>query len=128
MGMFSSPNMSSVMSAVPAHRRGIGSAVRSTFLNVGMALSLNLAILVMSFTVPYAIVTQIASGYATNLSNHEASRELFMRGLQSTYLWLAALNALAIIPCMLRVKTGRAKKAQHSLQLDYFALATTNKE
>ena len=101
MGMFSSPNMSSVMSAVPVHRRGIGSAVRSTFLNVGMTLSLNLAILVMSFTVPYAIVTQIASGYATTLSNHEASRELFMQGVQSAYLWLAVLNALAIIPCML---------------------------
>jgi MFS family permease len=118
MGMFSSPNMSSVMNAVPSNRRGIGSAVRSTFLNVGMAISLNLAILIISFTVPYAIVTQIASGYATSLSTLEANRELFMRGLQSTYLWLSVLNALAIIPSMLCVKSANTKKTACSEKID----------
>lgn len=44
IGIFSSPNMSSVMSAVPAERRGISSALRSTFFNVGFAVSLNLGI------------------------------------------------------------------------------------
>ena len=106
MGLFSSPNMSSVMSAVPADKRGIGSAVRSTFLNVGMAFSLNLAILIISFTVPYALVTQIASGTATALA---ADKVLFMQGLQSAYLWLAVLNTLAIIPSVLRGKGSKAK-------------------
>ena len=106
MGMFSSPNMSSVMSAVPAEKRGIGSAVRSTFLNVGLAFSLNLAILIISFTVPYALVTQIASGTATALA---ADKVLFMQGLQSAYLWLAVLNALAIIPSVLRGKGSKPK-------------------
>jgi EmrB/QacA subfamily drug resistance transporter len=106
IGLFSSPNMSSVMCSVPAHRRGIGSAVRSTFLNMGMAFSLNLAILIISFTVPYAVVTQIASGTATSLN---ADTALFNQGLQSAYLWLAGLNALAIIPSVLR---GRGKKRQ----------------
>jgi EmrB/QacA subfamily drug resistance transporter len=109
MGMFSSPNMSSVMCAVPIQRRGIGSALRSTFLNVGMAFSLNFAILIISFTVPYTIVTQIASGTST-LATLEADRELFMLGLQSTYLWLAALNALAIIPSVLRGKSAQTNK------------------
>ena len=95
------------MSAVPTHRRGIGSAVRSTFLNVCMVLSLNLAILIISFTVPYTVVTQIASGYASSL---DAEKALFMEGLQSAYIWFAGLNSLAIIPSVLSGKSSKAKK------------------
>jgi EmrB/QacA subfamily drug resistance transporter len=101
IGIFSSPNMSSVMSAVPAERRGISSALRSTFFNVGFAVSLNLAILVISFTVPYTLVTQIAAGYTTTLN---VGKEMFLQGLKTTYLWLAVLNATAIIPSVLRGK------------------------
>jgi EmrB/QacA subfamily drug resistance transporter len=118
MGMFSSPNMSSVMSCVPPNRRGIGSAVRSTFLNVGMAFSLNLAILIISFTVPYALVTRIASGATTTLN---AERELFVQGLQSTYLWLAVLNALAIIPSILRGKGSRVSPTEKTTDLETLA-------
>jgi len=118
MGMFSSPNMSAVMSCVPPNRRGIGSAVRSAFLNVGMAFSLNLAILIISFTVPYALVTQIASGAATTLVSE---KELFMQGLQSTYLWLAVLNALAIIPSILRGKSTRPSSTEKTIDLDTLA-------
>ncbi len=100
IGIFSSPNMSSIMSAVPIERRGIGSALRSTFFNVGFAVSLNLAILLISFTIPYTLVTQIASGYTTTLN---VSAE-FLQGLKMTYLWLAGLNIVAIIPSVLRGK------------------------
>jgi EmrB/QacA subfamily drug resistance transporter len=115
IGLFSSPNMSSVMCSVPANRRGIGSAVRSTFLNAGMAFSLNLAILIISFTVPYAVVTQIASGTATSLN---ADTALFNQGLQSAYLWLAGLNALAIIPSVLRGRGTKRKSAEKVSELD----------
>ncbi len=109
MGMFSSPNMSAVMSAVPVHRRGIGSAVRSAFISVGMAISLNLAVLIISLTMPYTLVTQIASGYTASLA---AERVLFMEGLKTTYLWLAVLNAIAIIPSLLRGKSRRATSSK----------------
>lgn len=101
IGIFSSPNMSSIMSAIPAERRGIGSALRATFFNVGFAVSLNLAILVISFTVPYTLVTQIVGGYTTTLY---AEKDLFLHGLKATYLWLAVLNTVAIIPSVLRGK------------------------
>jgi EmrB/QacA subfamily drug resistance transporter len=100
IGIFSSPNMSSIMSAVPAERRGIGSALRSTFFNVGFAVSLNLAILLISFTVPYALITQIATGYVTTLNASGG----FLQGLKVTYLWLAGLNIVAVIPSVLRGK------------------------
>lgn len=115
MGLFSSPNMSAVMSAVPAHRRGIGSAIRSAFISVGMAISLNLAVLIISLTIPYTLVTQIASGYANSLA---ADRMLFMDSLKATYLWLAVLNALAIIPSVLRGKGSEAKSYEPLATLD----------
>lgn len=101
-GMFSSPNMSAIMSACPREQRGIGSALRTTFFNVGFTISLNLAILVMSFTIPYAVITQITAGCTTALS---ADRELFLQALNTAYLWLAILNIFAIIPSALRGKT-----------------------
>jgi EmrB/QacA subfamily drug resistance transporter len=101
MGFFSSPNMSAVMTACTADERGVGSAMRSTFLNVGFAVSLNLAILIMSLTIPYALVTQVASGYTATLS---IGKEMFLQSIKTTYLWLAFVNALALIPSILRTR------------------------
>jgi MFS family permease len=101
IGLFVSPNMSSIMGAVPAQRRGIASALRATFFNVGFTISLNLAVLIMTFTVPYAIVTNIISSTNPILIS-EADRMLFVEGLKNTYLWLATLNVAAIPPSVLR--------------------------
>ena len=101
MGLFSSPNMSAVMTACPKDQRGVGSAIRSTFLNVGFAVSLNLAILIMSLTIPYTLVTQVAAGYTTTLTS---GKEMFLQSIQTTYLWLAFVNILALIPSVLRNK------------------------
>jgi hypothetical protein len=90
------------MTACPADERGVGSAIRSTFLNVGFAVSLNLAILIMSLTIPYALVTQVASGYTASLSS---GKEMFLQSLKTTYLGLAFVNALAFIPSILRTRT-----------------------
>lgn len=101
IGFFSSPNMSSVMSSVPAHRRGVGSALRATFFNVGFAVSLNLAIVMISVVVPYALVTQIMSATEIGVIL-PADKVLFLSGLKVTYLWLAVLNTLAVVPSIFR--------------------------
>src|SRR6266498_2459734 len=101
LGFFASPNISSIMGSVPAERRGIASGFRATFFNVGYTVSLNLAILIMTFTVPYALVTRIlSSGDPSTIS--AADRLLFAQGIRSTYLWLAGLNTLAILPSLFR--------------------------
>ncbi len=101
LGIFASPNMSSIMGAVPAERRGIASAFRATFFNMGFVISLNLAILIMTFTIPYGLVSQIISaGAASGIT--DAEKVLFTESLKSAYLWLAVLNTLAIVPSMLR--------------------------
>jgi EmrB/QacA subfamily drug resistance transporter len=109
-GLFGSPNMSSIMSCVPAKSRGVASALRATFFNIGFIVSLNLAILVMTFTVPYALVTKVIS--SVNVVTVSASeRALFVQGLKNTYLWLALINSIAIIPSILRDKKSDRKRA-----------------
>jgi len=89
------------MGSVPPERRGIASGFRATFFNVGYTISLNLAILITTFTVPYALVTQIiSSGNTAAIS--DSDRMLFAEGIKTTYLWLAGINTLAILPSLLR--------------------------
>ncbi|HXT91264.1 MAG TPA: MFS transporter [Trebonia sp.] len=46
-GLFAAPNTSSIMSSVPASRRGVASGMRSTFQNAGMTLSIGLFFTIM---------------------------------------------------------------------------------
>jgi EmrB/QacA subfamily drug resistance transporter len=106
MGLFTSPNMSSVMGSVPPSRRGVASALRATTFNVGLTLSYNLVILVLAFQMPYSMITSIIS--ATNVAViPEASRVLFADGLNKVYLALAIVNTVAIAPSLLRGKRVR---------------------
>ncbi len=101
MGIFASPNMSSIMGAVPSERRGIASAFRATFFNVGFVISLNLAILIMTFAIPFGEVSQIIAA-ANPLGISQAEKEQFAAALRNAYLWMAVINTLAVVPSMLR--------------------------
>ncbi len=117
IGFFSSPNMSSVMGCVPPQRRGVGSALRATFFNVGFAVSLNLAIVIISLIVPYALVTQIVSATEIGVIS-QADKALFLSGLKTTYIWMAFLNALAIIPSISRGRGTHGRKEKiHELDV-----------
>lgn len=103
IGMFSSPNMSSIMSSVPARRRGVASALRATFFNVGFTLSFNVAILIMVFYAPYSVITKVIStSSVASLTNNE--RYSFSSALTSSFFWLGLINTLAIIPSALRAR------------------------
>jgi EmrB/QacA subfamily drug resistance transporter len=101
MGFFVSPNISSIMGSVPAHIRGVASGLRATFFNVGFTISFNITILVLSFYVPYAIVSSIISGAAGAPAPIE-DRAMFSAGLDSVYRVLAVINTIAIVPSLLR--------------------------
>lgn len=101
MGLFVSPNISSIMSSVPEKRRGIASAFRATFFQVGYVISLNAAVLIMTWVIPYQMITQIISAI-NPLAITASDKVLFMRGLSSAYFWLAIVNITAILPSVLR--------------------------
>ncbi len=101
MGLFVSPNMSSVMGSVPAHRRGVASGVRSTFFNIGFVLSFNIVILVLTFYLPYSLITHIISSEGSQTAlNTDAT--VFSGAIDKVFLVLAAINTAAIIPSLLR--------------------------
>jgi EmrB/QacA subfamily drug resistance transporter len=101
-GLFIAPNLRSIMGSVPPQRRGIGSALFALFVNLGLTVSLNLAILVMSFTAPYEVITRIISAINPT-SIPVAERLLFVESLKNTYLAFGVVNALAIIPSLLQI-------------------------
>jgi EmrB/QacA subfamily drug resistance transporter len=101
-GLFGSPNMSSLMGAVPPERRGIASAFRSIMFSIGYTVSLNLAILLMATVIPYGLLSQIITEQVAGLT--DTNKLLFLDAMKTTYLWLAGINTLAIIPSVLRGK------------------------
>jgi len=109
LGIFASPNMSSIMGSVPSARRGIASAFRATFFNMGFVISLNLAILIMTFTIPYGIVSQIIASI-NPVTITPADKVLFADSLKSTYFWMGILNTIAIVPSMLRGRRSRVNR------------------
>jgi MFS family permease len=101
MGLFTSPNMSSVMGSVPSHRRGVASGLRATFFNIGFVLSFNIVILVLTFYLPYGLITQIiASQGATTTIVTNAAR--FSGALDNVFVVLTVINTMAIVPSLLR--------------------------
>lgn len=113
MGLFNSPNISSIMGSVPAGERGVASGLRATFFNVGFTLSFNVVVLVLTLTVPYSLVTTIIAS-ATPGTIAASQRDLFARGLQNVYLYLALVNTIAIVPSLLRGKRMKAEVSPES--------------
>jgi EmrB/QacA subfamily drug resistance transporter len=112
IGLFSSPNISSVMGSVPPQRRGIASAFRATFFNVGYTISLNLAILLIATTVPYSTVSAIISSVSP-AGIPALDKDLFAAALDRAYIWMAVLNTIAIAPSLMRGKRAPAGKPPH---------------
>jgi EmrB/QacA subfamily drug resistance transporter len=103
-GLFVAPNLRAVMSSVPVERHGIGSALFTLFLNIGLTVSLNLTVLIMSLTAPYDLITRIL--IAANPATMPASGiALFASSLKNTYLAFAIINALALIPAIIGANT-----------------------
>lgn len=100
-GIFASPNMSSIMGSVPAERRGVASAFRNTMFNIGFTISLNLAVIFLTLIVPYPLLSQIITSL-TPVNVTATDKLMFVEALQKTYLYLAVLNTIAIIPSVLR--------------------------
>ncbi len=77
MGAFSAPNRVSVMNALPAEHRGVGSGMNSTFQNSGQVISIGifftLMIIGLSGTLPHALFVGLTrQGVSTTVAHHVA--------------------------------------------------------
>ncbi len=104
IGLFRSPNASSVMGSVPASKRGISSAVRVTIINTSIVASIPLVIAIMTADVPYAKLVSIIGNPSLLNSVQTASGSAagFLPGLQHTLLVFSALILISSVFSLLR--------------------------
>lgn len=99
IGLFRSPNASSVMGSVPTKRRGIGAGVRSTILNTSSVVSIPLALTLMTFVMPYDRLAVVVN--SSTLGNLQEIGQL-LDAIRYAFYAFAAINGLAVIVSALR--------------------------
>jgi MFS family permease len=119
IGMYSSPNSSSIMSSVPAEYRGVASGMRATFQNSGTSLSIgvffSLMIAGLASTLPHTLTSGLARhGVTHQVAVHIGSlppvSSLFaaMLGVNPVHHLLSQYDALASLTSANRnLLTGR---------------------
>jgi MFS family permease len=76
LGMYSSPNSSSIMSSVPAQYRGVASGMRSTFQNSGTSLSIGVLFSLMIAGLASALPATLTSGLAEHGVSHQIAAQI----------------------------------------------------
>ncbi|MHB8566120.1 MAG: MFS transporter [Nitrososphaerales archaeon] len=100
-GLFLAPNLVSIMSSVPSNRIGIASGFRQTVFQTGYATSYGLVILFITFGIPYASFSLLLQGIGSPVALSAARLE-FIDGYRITAIILALIEAVAIIPSLMR--------------------------
>ncbi len=92
IGLFRSPNASSVMGSVPSSKRGISSGVRATIINTSIVASIPLVLALMTADVPYSKLVNLGNiglGGVTQLASGDLGT--FLAGLQHSLIVLSFL-------------------------------------
>src|SRR5213080_1620277 len=94
IGLFRSPNASSVMGSVPASKRGISSAVRAMIINTSIVASIPLVIAIMTADVSYGKLINIIGNpnLVTSLQTGNGTVAGFLPGLQHALLVFSGLT------------------------------------
>jgi EmrB/QacA subfamily drug resistance transporter len=108
VGLFSSPNISSVMGSVPPQRRGVASAVRATLFNTGNVVSIALVAYIVTTAIPYQVVSGIITGGYTTLTSSDATG--FVVGIGRAFIVAAIISFVGMLASSLR---GHETKEQH---------------
>ena len=113
IGMFRSPNASSVMGSVPSAKRGISSGVRAAIINVSIVASIPLVLALMTADVPYSKLVnlgRIGLAGTTQLANADVG--IFLAGLQHSLIVLSVLILGSAIFSILRGPRNHLEKIE----------------
>lgn len=99
-GMFVAPNISSVMNATPAARRGIAAGIASTMVTTGFLLSLGVAFVIMATSMPLSTLQAVFAGLP--VAANELNVNLFMDSMHRMFLLMAGMSLAAAIPSYMR--------------------------
>jgi MFS family permease len=119
IGMYSSPNSSSIMSSVPAEYRGVASGMRATFQNSGTSLSIGVFFSLMIAGLASTLPHTLTSGLAQHGVTHQVAARIgtlppvsslfaAMLGVNPVHHLLTQYGALsALSPANQSLLTGR---------------------
>jgi len=119
IGMYSSPNSSSVMSSVPAEYRGVASGMRATFQNSGTSLSIGVFFSLMIAGLASALPHTLTNGLAQHGVSHQVAAQIgglppvsslfsAMLGVNPVHYLLSQHGALSsLTPANRNLLTGR---------------------
>src|SRR3989442_1686927 len=104
IGLFRSPNASSVMGSVPASKRVIASGVRATIINTSIVASIPLVLALMTADVPYQKLANIIGNpnLITNVQTASVSLSGFLLGLQHALLVFSGIILVSAVFSLLR--------------------------
>ncbi len=103
IGLFRSPNASSVMGSVPANERGIASGIRATIINTSIVASIPLTVALMTADIPYAKLVNFI-GPAGTAAQVVATSEIpsLLAGIQHSLIGFAAVTLFSALFSILR--------------------------
>lgn len=99
-GMFVAPNISSIMNASPAARRGIAAGISATMITTGFLLSMGIAFVIMATSMPLSTLQAIFAGLP--VAANQLNVSLFMDAMHKTFLLMAGMSLFAAIPSSMR--------------------------
>jgi len=104
IGLFRSPNASSVMGSVPASKRGIASGIRATIINTSIVTSIPLVLAFMTADISYAKLVNIIGNVNIVTTGQVTSGDLagFLSGLQHSLIVFSVLILASAVFSFLR--------------------------
>jgi EmrB/QacA subfamily drug resistance transporter len=97
--LFSSPNISSIMSSAPPEKRGVANGIRMTLTSTGSVISVPFSLLLMTLVMPYNKLSQIVNSSQLINSNE---LPIFLKAINHACFILGIIVLFAIIPSLLR--------------------------
>lgn len=105
IGLFMTPNTTSIMSSVTSERRGIANGLRSMMQNMGFVVGAALSLAIVTSPLDLAGKQAVYSGKSAELSAHQLG--LFHSQYHVAFMWLAGLACSAVVACLLRKVSSR---------------------
>ncbi|MEN2974408.1 MAG: MFS transporter [Candidatus Caldarchaeales archaeon] len=97
VGLFRSPNASSVMASVPNSKRGVAAGIRSTIINTSIALSIPFSVAIITTTTSFSNLSIFIDGREVGEPSQLMELLDLVQGIKNALLASAGLNIVAAI-------------------------------
>lgn len=106
VGLFMTPNTTSIMSSVSAERRGIANGLRSMMQNMGFVVGTALSLAIVTAPLDLLARRAVYAGQSTLLTPHQLG--LFQGEYRVVFYWLTGFACSAVLACLMRAVPASA--------------------